>query len=219
MADTLDLLFGNWIDGVGKNRSLTRVVRYDSGALAAATEKSSRRTISTVVQNAKRKHSSGIRPAEHEETKRKPAQGEEPDFNEPIQVHRIPLQPVLASTVAADYIPAMTPFRWGGILPENFTPQVLTYGRNVQNTFAAELVPGLDKFLIPLLNSSYDPSNRHFVGVQMTEMLVNEIARLVQEYDAEGYEIGLLAEQSDTGNYFLRLFTSVPSEELGGVNP
>jgi hypothetical protein len=148
---------------------------------------------------------SGIRPVEH-----RPADtlagddGEE--AREPIQVHRIPLQPVYAATVSPEYEPVTTPFHWGGILPEGFTPQVFTYRSASQPDLSDMDIPGLSRFLIPLLKSSYQTGGTRFVGVDMTDLLVNEIARLVSEYRVDGREIGLIAEQGEDGDYYLRLF-------------
>jgi hypothetical protein len=42
----------------------------------------------------------------------------------------------------------------------------------------------------------------------MTEILIKEIARLVTEHQEAGKDIGLLAEQGDEGNFYLRIFPS-----------
>ena len=54
-----------------------------------------------------------------------------------------------------------------------------------------------------------DRANK-FVGIQMTQVLVTEIARLVNENKASDKDIGLLAEQSEKGDYYLRLFADDP---------
>ena len=53
----------------------------------------------------------------------------------------------------------------------------------------------------------------------MTDMLVNEIARLVNEYNVEGQDIGLLAEQEENGDYYLRLFPENASAEISSNIP
>ncbi len=111
-----------------------------------------------------------------------------------------------------------TPFHWGGILPEGFTPQVFTY-RSAHAGISDVDIPGLSRFLIPLLKSSYHGGGVRFVGVDMTDLLVNEIARLVSEYRVEGKEIGVMAEQGEDGDYYLRLFPEALADNLNSNLP
>ena len=68
----------------------------------------------------------------------------------------------------------------------------------------------LPNFLIPLVNKSYHGSQTGFIGIQMTTILVQEIARLVTEHQESVNDIGLLAEQSESGDYYLRIFPNKP---------
>jgi hypothetical protein len=212
--DTLDLLFGNWVD-TQDGRGIARIVEYDTTGSITSFSKGS--TVTRLVNPAPGKFVSGIRPLEH-----RPADSlagdDDGEAREPIQVHRIPLQPVLASTVSPEFEPVTTPFRWGGIVPEGFTPQVFTYRSASQPDISGMDMPGLSRFLIPLLKSSYEPGRTNFVGVDMTDILVNEIARLVSEYRIQGREIGLMAERGDDGDYYLRLFPENPGQEQHSAN-
>jgi hypothetical protein len=201
--DTLDLLFGNWLDGKSNGRGGVRIVEYDTtGSIAG---RPNRGTVTRLVSPPAGKFVSGIRPMEHTPADTL-AGGEEEEAHEPIQVHRIPLQPVLAATVSPEFESVLTPFHWGGILPEGFTPQVFSYRSESQPDVSGMDIPGLSRFLIPLLKNSYQSGGNRYVGVDMTDLLVNEIARLVSEYRIEGREIGLIAEQDEDGDYYLRLF-------------
>lgn len=205
--DTLDLLFGNWRDGA-RGREMARIVEYDTAG--SITRYSSRGTVTRLVTPSPGKYLSGIRPVESASADSAIARSEESEeTREPIQVHRIPLKPVLASTVSPEYEPVTTPFHWGVVLPEGFSPQVFTYTSASRPDVDAMAMPGLSRFLIPLLRNSYENGGTAFVGVDMTEILVNEIARLVSEYRVEGREIGLMAERGDDGDYYLRLFPGI----------
>ena len=200
--DTLDLLFGNWVGTNGGG--IARIVEVDT--TSSITGSPALPTVTKLVSPPPGKFVSGIRPVEHRPADTLASAEEDGEVREPIQVHRIPLQPVLASTVSPEYEPAVTPFRWGGILPEGFTPQIFTYRSAAHPDISGMDIPGLSRFLIPLLKSSYSPGGTKFVGVDMTDLLVNEIARLVSEYRVDGHEIGLVAEQGEDGDYYLRLF-------------
>ncbi|HLF15492.1 MAG TPA: hypothetical protein VI932_11455 [Bacteroidota bacterium] len=218
--DTLDLLFGNWLDTRGNDDGMTRVVEYDTAGSIGGYMRDGMSagrlrggTVTKLVTTSPGKFASGIRPAEHQAADSLLAGEEVEDTYEPIQVHRIPLQPVFAATVSPEYSPVSTPFHWGGILPEGYTPQVFTYGSGQPGVSEIE-IPGLSRFLIPLLKNSYHTGGLRFVGVDMTDLLVNEIARLVSEYRVEGQEIGLMAEQGEDGDYYLRLFPELVAENL-----
>jgi hypothetical protein len=223
--DTLDLLFGNWFDGAAGGKTIARIVEADtSGVLAEqirrrnAAARAARSTMTKLISTSPGKYPSGMLTAEREQVDTLSDGEDDGSVREPLQVHRIPLQPVLASTVNPDLPPATTPFHWGAILPEGFSPQVLTYGAG-QSPVAGMEVPGLSRFLIPLLKNSYRPEAHRFIGVDMTDMLVNEIARLVNEYNIEGQDIGLLAEQEENGDYYLRLFPENASAEISSNIP
>jgi hypothetical protein len=214
--DTLDLLLGNWLDTRSNGRGGARIVEYDTtGSISSF---SNGATVTRLVTPSPGKFVSGIRPVEHRPADTLAAGDEGEEAREPIQVHRIPLQPVLASTVSPEFEPVLTPFHWGGILPEGFTPQVFTYRSASQPDISGMDIPGLSRFLIPILKSSYQTGGNRFVGVDMTDLLVNEIARLVSEYRVEGREIGMIAEQGEDGDYYLRLFAGNGPELASSSN-
>lgn len=223
--DTLDLLFGNWLDSRGKGTGRVRIVEYDTVGSIAGTRRYERGharlegTVTKLVSaSSSGKLSSGIRPVEHRPADTLLAGEEAGDAYEPIQVHRIPLRPVLAATVHPEQAPVTTPFHWGGILPEGFTPQLFTF-QSGQPAGSDVDIPGLSRFLIPLLRNSYQGGGLRYVGVDMTDILVNEIARLVSEYRVEGTEIGMMAEQSESGDYYLRLFPEAATDNSSSNLP
>lgn len=126
-------------------------------------------------------------------------------LDEPIQVHRIPLRPVIRQTYSSQYSSSMTPFRWEGVVTGNLQPSIPTFEFEGSRT-AVQQTKNLPKFLIPLLSSAYKGEKKKYVGIHMTDILVNEIARLVHEYEVWDRDIGLLAEESTTGDYYLRIF-------------
>ncbi|HLB01325.1 MAG TPA: hypothetical protein VJO14_08065, partial [Bacteroidota bacterium] len=223
--DTLDLLFGKWFEGASNGKTIARILEVDStGALAErirrtnAAVRAGQSKMTTLISTTPGKYPSGMLTAEHETPDSLRDGEEDMTTREPLQVHRIPLRPVLASTVTPDIPPATMPFHWGRILPEGFSPQILTF-RAGQPGMPELEVPGLSRFLIPLLKNSYRPETPHFIGVDMTDILVNEIARLVNEYRIEGQEIGLLAEQGENGDYYLRLFPENTIAEISSNLP
>jgi UDP-N-acetyl-D-mannosaminuronate dehydrogenase len=54
----------------------------------------------------------------------------------------------------------------------------------------------------------------------MTSLLVNEIARLVNEHNVDVEDVRLAAEESGNGNYFLRIFPAPqPGSAIVQNNP
>jgi hypothetical protein len=123
--------------------------------------------------------------------------------NEPLQVHRIPLQPLMATSVAMPIAEAPAPFEWQGVVAPGFAARIPVFTMAQAGT---ETVEPLSNFLIPLINNSYRGSRNDFIGIQMTSILVKEITRLVSEHKEANASVGLLAEQSDSGDYYLRIF-------------
>jgi hypothetical protein len=215
--DTLDLLLGRWLGAGQDGNGVSRIVEYDTaGSIAGYMGRTAGRQMGgtiTKLVTAPGTFASGIRPAEHRPADSLLAGEESEDVREPLQVYRIPLQPVIASTVSPEYSPVSTPFHWGGILPEGYTPQVFTFAAASPRVSDID-VSGLSRFLIPLLRNSYHSGGLRFVGVDMTDLLVNEIARLVSEYRVEGEEIDLIAEEDESGDYYLRLFPEGAFDQL-----
>ena len=124
--------------------------------------------------------------------------------DEPLQVHRIPLESVLASTVTSDYHPGGAQFQWQGAVYPGFSPSgpVFQFAGGVPQSGG---INSRSNLMIPLVNSSYPAAGAKFVGVQMTAMLVNQITRLAEAAHVQR-DVTLLAEQDEQGKYFLRIF-------------
>jgi hypothetical protein len=124
--------------------------------------------------------------------------------DEPLQVHRIPFEPILASTVTAGNFSGAPEFHWQGTVSSGFSPSTRVFqfagGVPQSNGFNSR-----SNLLIPIVNSSYPADGAKFVGVQMTAMLVNQITRLAEAAHAQD-DVTLLAEQDEHGKYFLRIF-------------
>jgi hypothetical protein len=124
--------------------------------------------------------------------------------DEPLQVHRIPFEPILASTVTSGSLSGVPQFHWQGAVRPGFSPtaQIFQFAGGISrsNDFGSD-----SHLLIPIVNSSYSPDRARFVGVQMTAMLVNQITRLAEAAHAD-HDVTLLAEQDEKGKFFLRIF-------------
>lgn len=130
--------------------------------------------------------------------------------DEPIQVHRIPLEPVFENTFVSQT--DLAPYKWEGVITGWFTPSLPTFEFNDDNIAGGLNLP---RFLIPLVNSSLSSGKKSFLGIQMTTYLVSEIARLITEYEITESDIGLVAEQSSSGSYYIRIIpTNDPDLEL-----
>ncbi len=209
-ADTLNVRMGRWIDMFGNYRSGSSIARLDTGDDVAREfarlERSGRRaTVARIVDVPERRTRPSVRTGSNVQPDSAENSDDDDEAEEPLQVHRIPLQPVLAQTYSTDHEPIKTPFRWEGVIEKGFTASVPAFqmGGLQARTDAFDALP---KFLIPIINSSYRSSESGFIGVQMTNILVHEIARLVSESQPNSPRIGLMAEEAPKGEYFLRLF-------------
>lgn len=132
----------------------------------------------------------------------------DPEMNptlEPLQVHRIPLQPIVAlegtdqnSSIGSDY-------RWSGVVHAGFSSSIPVFQISTLQPDASQ-DNVLPNFLIPIIRNSYSDGQSKFIGIQMTKFLVEEIARLVGEQQNGENDVSLLAEESADGDYFLRVF-------------
>ncbi len=212
--DTIDVRMGNWLELLGSGKSVSSVTRLDTdeGETRHSRSPNSAETHSAV--SAMNDANDAVLPSmikfARVERSDSSAGDEDRTVAEPLQVHRIPLQPVLASTFEfASVSPAPVTFRWEGTISAQFNPNIQTFQISTQDQINEATAPRtMPKFLIPLINSSYRSANSKYVGIQMTEILVNEIARLVNEHQMKNKDIGLLAEQGERGDYYLRIFPS-----------
>jgi hypothetical protein len=213
--DTIDVRVGNWVNLVGGKKTLSTVTLFDTS------KKSLRNQFSSLGRNAapavvakivKPLASVSSMTKFHDEQDSSLIDDGERDFVEPIQVHRIPLRPLLHQTYYAELSTNQSAYRWQGIVPEGFTPNPTLFEFKPQQQSSDE-IRNLPNFLIPLINSSSNSYRQKFIGVQMTNLLVTEIARLITDYQVADNDIGLMAEQSEEGEYFLRIFPSAALPE------
>ena len=213
-SDTIDVRMGDWLDFLGSRKTLASVTRMDTGK--GALDRSGIPIPQRDPESVVAKISDGadaILPSVRKFAKIQHADSlvgeDERNAEEPLQVHRIPLQPVLASTFSfASLAPSATTFHWNGEISAGFNPRIPTFQiSRAEEVSEAAVSRSFPKFLVPLI-SSYHSADGKYVGIQMTEILIKEIARLVTEHREAGKDIGLLAEQGDEGNFYLRIFPS-----------
>ncbi|MBI1807754.1 MAG: hypothetical protein HYR76_11960 [Ignavibacteria bacterium] len=215
--DTLDIRMGNWLELLGGQKSVASVTRLDTSdrlrqQLARNHQRGSRSVMAQLVTVEGNRLSSTVRYPKDSDQDSSRSGDEDDQANEPLQVHRIPLRPILASTFMIHPSEEMVSYSWSGTMPAHFVPGIKSFQMNASLRETEEL-EGIPKFLIPLINSSYRSGKSRFIGVEMTNILVNEIARLVTEHDVAGKDVGLLAEQSESGDYYLRIFPASNREK------
>ncbi len=214
-SDTINVHMGKWLELLGSKKSVTSVSVFDTTNrdLASRYRRANRSGANSVVSkivNPQNSISSMIKFEDGENSDSSQSDDDAQQIKEPIQVHRIPLKPILQQTYYNDVSAGGSPYRWEGVVPAGFLPNITLFEIHSPQVLGDDNGK-MPRFLIPLTSSSYRPANGRFIGVQMTDILVNEIARLVTEYEVADKDIGLLAEQSEKGDYYLRIFPS--SEE------
>ena len=138
----------------------------------------------------------------------------DPGAVEPLQVHRIPLRRVSVPTYIGQFSHRSTPFTWNGIMSGQLGTGAPIFEMNGPQPDPDK--PGqFAKFLIPIINHTFRGDEREVIGIQMTDVLVGEIARLVSEHEVAARDIGLLAEKGEEGDYFLRIFPGRQSTNMG----
>jgi hypothetical protein len=207
-ADSAHVVFGGWLN-FGDGPAVTRVLIDSAGGDLAGAFRNARRKTATQVTRVL-EGSGAAFPTEGRLASAVFADSnaeEDAPVREPIQVHRIPLQAVLVSTMMNEtYQPASTAFKWTGSVSDHFIPGLLSFQMASGRAQAQPELRGIPNFLIPLIRSSYTSDAKRFVGVQMTSILVNEIARLVNEHNIAADDVRLCAEESSNGDYYLRIF-------------
>lgn len=204
--DSLTIRFGNWLD-LSASESGSSVTRIDSATnslsdlMKHVDGAGGQSTIATLENDPP----SGLMSALQAQSARNRASGSGSDDNvvaEPIQVHRIPIKPVVGS-LGVEPSRVASAYRWAGSVDKNYSASRLLFAFAKSTSMEHE---GIPSFLIPLLSSTYQSGTRDLIGIEMSQMLINEIARLASEHRIEVNNIGLLAEQSESGEYFLRIF-------------
>lgn len=206
--DTVDIRLGNWLNLSGGVNGKSSVSALDSaGQFAGAFRgNDSRGEVSRIVSLPEQAQAvrfvSGIGPELSGSDETDQAAGE------PLQVHRIHLNEVF-SPAEAGAGSGRTAFDWMGIAPHRVS--VEGGMAEVHSTTGRAEDDGTEapKFLVPIINRSYESQRSGFIGVQMTTVLMTEIARVVNEYPEKRHDVGLLAERAETGDYYLRIFPAV----------
>ncbi len=198
-SDTINLQMGNWLDLVGERNS---VVSADSDGVG--------KLFSRAKNPSVKKSPDVVLLAESVLADTSTSGGNESSSQEPIQTHRIPLKKVPVPEYIPEISSPQTPYTWNGILPANgVTP--ISYFQMTSADRSAENSSAVTEFLIPLLNRVFREGSEQCIGVQMNTVLVNEIARLVALHRMTDNQIGLVAEQDASGNYYLRIVPSPSS--------
>jgi hypothetical protein len=209
-SDTIDIRIGNWIDLLNKQRQLASVKLYDTSKGSNYKDRDVKRkgkknSVFTriieqplAVDASMKYNNTAIRDTGQ-------TNDDDDGLSEPIQVHRIPLRPIIRQIYSNQYSSSMTPFRWEGVVTGSIQPSIPVFEFEGSQT-TEQQTKNLPKFLIPLLSSAYKGEKKKYVGIHMTDILVDEIARLVHEYEVFDKDIGLLAEESSSGDYYLRIF-------------
>jgi hypothetical protein len=205
--DTVNARMGQWQNVFSKKNgsSVTVLDSSQRDFLRALTRSSQNKMVSKIIESP-RQASSIIRLKDqaHDTSS---FDTDEESREEPIQVHRIPLEPVFENTFVSQT--ELAPYKWEGVVTGWFTPSIPTFELTEGNITEGLHLP---RFLIPLVNSSLANSKKSFLGIQMTTYLVDEIARLVNEYEITDRDIGLIAEQSSSGGYYIRIIPGVEQE-------
>lgn len=205
--DTIDVRMGNWLDTFSGQKNMTSVTRLDSAnnLFSSSSRRRNTRATRTRILEEPLAPVSAMMQFNSDPSDSSLLGEVDQGAREPLQVHRIPLKKVPVPSYASQIAHRSTPFSWNGILSGRFAANMPVFQMST-----TESEPGdadlSAKFLIPLVNSSYRASEEQFVGIHMTEVLVSEIARLVNEYEMTHKDIGLLAERSEGGDYYLRIF-------------
>ncbi len=207
-TDTINGRMGSWMDLGGRNRSYSSVAPYDSGSSMFGSRSAGRRGTGTaVVQRAAQELTALARftAADQEAAYADTESSDGTVQQEPIAVHRIPIDKVPVAEYSPQAGHGVSPFSLGGILPAN-------YRAGGVPVFEMNPTPptGIDEesasvFLVPLINCTSQAGDEEYIGVRMNSVLVGEIARLVAKSGSPGRDIGIIAEQGDEGNYYLRV--------------
>ncbi|MDI6766808.1 MAG: hypothetical protein QME52_08310 [Bacteroidota bacterium] len=213
--DTIDVRTGNWLDLSSKNKSITAIkvldstnkdlfqqIRRNGGSTVVSKILESPKRVTSVVKFKDQKAQDSVSTEDEEERRQ-----------EPLQVHRIPLQPVLQQIFETEITSDISSYRWDGIVPAWFTPNLPAFDLP-ENQFDSDEIKNLPRFLIPIINNSYLAGRQRFLGIQMTNILVKEITRLVSDYQMYDQDFGLMAEQAETGDFYLRIFPTLRDSSL-----
>jgi hypothetical protein len=213
-GDTVNLRMGNWIEFMGAKKGVTQVKVFDTAApgagepapVTARIREGVGSRYARIVEKSPEEARAVMKLGRREASDTSAAGAEDDGRSfEPLQVHRIPLRPVLTETYSTQRPEEKqgAPYRWEGFVPSRFRPAIPVFQVGDEEPADRGTV---QQFLIPIIRSSYPEGANRFIGVQMTSLLVDEIARLLSDSHVQEKRIGLMAEQTDEGEYYLRLF-------------
>jgi hypothetical protein len=215
--DTINIRAGNWIGLFGSDKSMARISEMDSLDKNMMNEFARHagggRTVASIIDPASSALSAVLRRSHATINDSSFTEEGTNEAEEPLQIRRIPLSQYGASEIADRMAPELTTYRWEGVVSEQFTsPVQMVQLGNFGSGFSGE--NEVPNFLIPILNNSYHDGRSKFIGIQMTRVLVREIARLVTEQRHPDTDVSLAAEESDNGNYYLRVIPNSQRKEL-----
>jgi len=208
-ADTIDVRMGNWFGLSGTGKTLTTITRIDpsEGSFAQRLRNSS-----TGDQ-----HPASSSPLPEDQTADPSALADaEQNVAEPMQVHRIPIQPYMSPALVSGLSIRAALYSWNGIIGESFLSMPEGYGIAADGGVARREEPG--SFLIPILGNPDGGGKAKYIGVRMTSLLVDEIARIVTERREHEKDVRLLAEESTDGEYYLRIFPTSTADQAGRMS-
>jgi hypothetical protein len=215
-ADTIDVRMGGLPGIAGSQRTITTITRIDpaEGTFAQRLRKShaladddtptgTQTSVASGMEGDHPGESSGLDDAER-------------DVAEPLQVHRIRLQPYMSPALVSGLSIRAALYSWNGIVGESFLPSADAFGISADGAGARREEPR--NCLIPILGNPDGGGKSKYIGVRMTNMLVDEIARIVTERREPEKDVRLLAEESTDGEYYLRIFPTSATDRSGSLN-
>ncbi len=209
-SDTLNLHVGQWVDLFKSDKSMSSIRTVDtaddevSREFRRARQVGIHTTLANIVDPGSDPISSIVNLGQTQNEDSLLSDPQPNPATEPLQVHRIPIQPIVIVRNSDQDESIVNSYRWSGIVHAGFSSSIPVFQMSNQQAVISEddVMPN---FLIPILRNSYDNGRSKFVGIQMTKVLVQEIARLVAEQEHHENDVSILAEESGTGDYFLRV--------------
>jgi hypothetical protein len=215
-AETIDVRMDNLPGSSVPGKTVTMITRIDpsEGSFAQRIRKSGGPGGEEFASDG-RDAIAGDRPVERT-SENSSLDDAEHDVAEPLQVHRIRLQPYMSSVVASGMSIRAALYSWNGVVAGSFLSPPVSFGAGAEIIVGSPEEP--PSFLIPILGNTDGGGKSRYIGLRMTHMLVDEIARLVTERREHEKDVRLLAELSADGEYYLRIFPSASTDRPGGLN-
>jgi hypothetical protein len=217
--DTLDMRAGSWLRFPRTSGDISSITGLDSSRdgivqmFRTTGDAKTRLGVANLVSYNSSDLSSVLLVNEHARHDSSNALEIDEDLVEPLQTHRIRLNRRDISISHSGVTSEISPYQWRGAGDFDYSP-AKTYLRfgGLASVAGEELDP--PNLLIPLIHRSYRPEMSPYLGIQMTAVVVEQIARLVSEEQNRTSEIELFAEEAEDGHFYLRIFPSVPSKQI-----